>query len=262
MNVKIKNWSAYIFQIGLFSIFTIILIFIEFRWVMEIYFHPYLPEWNLPIRIAIPPVQEILLSIGYIAFFIFNFGIASFSMYVFIFILHVLDSNFARTVPICAFAIDCSLVNLFLFHFIFNKKIYFDYFMIYFHLHLLYQIPALISQLTGIIIFINFFTLLINLRFGMQGIKNRRLLGSNLLTDLIHSLLIVNGFIALIFFFYYLTVLSINIVGFILGLTAAIILVVIINNFLKRNKFYYPIQAIADFRKEKLAHHPQEGDSD
>ena len=151
MKSKTKNWIVYSFQLLFFITLTVIIIFIEFVWLFEDFipldFHP-------PTRTAPPSVQEVVFSIVFVTLMVLNLGVASFSMYTFIFILHIFDSNPANTAPMCAIAVDSALINFLLCHFSLYKERYFTFlaqyipFSIYFcarsksaSMHLLHNSP-------------------------------------------------------------------------------------------------------------------------
>ncbi len=240
MDAKTKNWIVYGFQLQFFCILSIIIIFFELVRLFEVIFPP-----NFS-------VQEIVFSVSLITFMILNLGIASFSMYAFIFVLHILESNQgARTLPVCALAIDCALINLFFYHFFFFKEQYFTYFAPYFPLSICFHIPNLISQISEIFMIISFFTIFLNLEFGIDGINKSRIIKSNKMTDLIHILMIINGVLAILFLYIYTYILTINLIGLIFSVIIALFLIGIFNFVLFKKQLGYPLEAIARWRYER-----------
>ncbi|HEY0090286.1 MAG TPA: hypothetical protein VGB37_15665, partial [Candidatus Lokiarchaeia archaeon] len=187
-------------------------------------------------------------------FMILNLTIASFSLYTFIFVLHVLDSNPAKTAPVCTLAIDCSLINLYLFHFSIYKSRYLTYLTPNFILSIFYHIPNLISQISEILMVVGFFTIFINFQFGTEGIYKSRIIKTNLITDSVHILLILNGVFTIffIYIYFYANILTINLLGFILSLIIGFLLISLFNYILRKKKFKYPIEAIAIWRHGKV----------
>ncbi|GAH46921.1 unnamed protein product, partial [marine sediment metagenome] len=59
------------------------------------------------------------------------------------------------------------------------------------------MIPSLISQISVILIVIAFFSIFINLQFGVEGIMKRHVINSNKMTNLIHYILIINGILGI-----------------------------------------------------------------
>jgi hypothetical protein len=183
-----------------------------------------------------------------------NLTVATFSLYTFIFVLQILNTNPAKTAPVCALAIDCSLLNLYLFHFFIYKNRYFTYFFPNLILSIYYNIPNLIFQSSEIIMIIAFFTIFINFRFGIEGIYKSRILKTNFITDFIHTLLILNGVfpILLVYIYIYANILEISLLGFFLSLIIGILLIGLFNYILRKKKIRYPIEAIAIWRHGKV----------
>lgn len=236
MEAKIKNWLAYALQLQFFLALTIITIFLEFAWLFD--------------DISEPSAQKIIFSLFFISFIFINLSIASFSMYAFIFIFHVLDKNPIKTAPVCPLALDCALVNIFLCHFSLYKVHYFIYFAPFLPLSVFYHIPFLISQISEILLVIALFTICINLQFGINGIFKRRI-KTNKTTDFIHSLLILNGLIGIIFLHVYLSILTITFLGFIISIVITLILIGLFNFTLRRRSLLYPIAALTRWRELK-----------
>lgn len=117
MNEKAKNWIVYSIHLQIFAALTIATIFIELIWIIEGYLKVDLFYFQTNKTITQPSPREIIYSIFFITFMVLTLTIASFSLYAFIFILHILNSNPAKTAPMCSLALYCSLINLFLFHF-------------------------------------------------------------------------------------------------------------------------------------------------
>ncbi len=252
MNPKTKNWIVYGFQILFFFMLTIITVFIEFIWLFEAIIPLNLFDSNRNIRTPVPSVDEVIFSISFAIFIVFNLGIATFSLYSFIFILHVLDTNPAKTAPICAFAIDCSLVNLFLNHFTIYKERYFAYIAPFFPFSIYFHIPSLISQISEILMILAFFTIFLNLQFGIEGIYKSRKLKTNKITDLIHIILITNGLLAIISIYLYTIILKINFIRIIISLIIALFLIGLFTFILRKNKIKYPIEAISIWRHGRV----------
>lgn len=254
MNAKTKNWIVYGFQLQFFVALTIITIFVEFLWLFEGLIHQNLSYSNPPSRTAAPSVQEVGFSISLVTFMILNLGIACISLYGFIFILNVLDSNPAKTAPVCALAIDCALINLFLYHFSLYKERYFNYIAPFFPFSIYFHIPSLISQISEILMIIAFFTIFLNLQFGIEGIYKSHILKTNKLTDFIHILLIINGVLPILVIYIYIemNILAINLIGIIFSVIVALFLIGFFNFVLRKNKIRYPIEAIAIWRHGKV----------
>jgi len=252
MNPKTKNWIVYCFQILFFLMLTIITVFIEFIWLFEAIMPLNLFDSNRNIRTPVPSVLEVFFSITFSIFMVFNLGIATFSLYAFIFILHVLDTNPAKTAPICAFAIDCSLINIFLNHFTIYKERYFAYIAPFFPFSIYFHIPSLISQISEILMIVAFFTIFLNLQFGIEGIYKSHKLKTNKLTDLIHIILITNGILAIISIYLYTIILTINLIRIIISLIFSLFLIGIFNFILRKNKIRYPIEAISIWRHGRI----------
>ena len=114
MNAKSKNWIVFVFQLQFFTTLTLVIIFLEFIWLYEIFFYPLnFPLPFTPSQPTVPSTLQIFVSILFVSFVIMNLSMAIFSIYAFIFVLHVLDSNPAKTAPVCAVAIDFALINFF-----------------------------------------------------------------------------------------------------------------------------------------------------
>ena len=252
MNPNTKNWIVYGFQILFFLMLTIITVFIEFIWLFEAIMPLNLFDSNRNIRTPVPSVLEVFFSITFSIFMVFNLGIATFSLYAFIFILHVLDTNPAKTAPICAFAIDCSLINIFLNHFTIYKERYFAYIAPFFPFSIYFHIPSLISQISEILMIVAFFTIFLNLQFGIEGIYKSHKLKTNKLTDLIHIILITNGILAIISIYLYTIILTINLIRIIISLIFSLFLIGIFNFILRKNKIRYPIEAISIWRHGRI----------
>ena len=252
MNPNTKNWIVYVFQLQFFIMLTIITVFIQFIWLFETIMPLNLSNSNRNIRTTEPSFQEVFFSISFVIFMVFNLGIATFSLYAFIFILHVLDSNPAKTAPICAFAIDCSLINLFLNHFTLYEERYFAYIAPFFPFSIYFHIPILISQISEILMIMAFFTIFLNLQFGIEGIYKSHKLKTNKLTDLIHIILITNGILAIISIHIYMIILTINLIRIIISLIIALFLIGFFTFILRKNKIKYPIEAISIWRHGRV----------
>jgi hypothetical protein len=160
-------------------------------------------------------------------------------MYGFIFGLRVLDSNPAKTAPVCAIAIDVALVNYFFYQLCMFREQFFPYFMV----------PNFLSQISVILLAIAIFSILINLQFGIEGIIKRNIINSNRMTDLIHCISIINGILGILFSFTYMNILRVNIVEFIVGTVLAIGLIVLFNFVLRKlGVNNYPIEALSRYK--------------
>ena len=252
MNTKTKNWIVYGFQLQFFIILTIITIFIEFVWLFEAFIPLNLSDSHRNTRTTVPSVQEVIFSISFVTFMVFNLGMASISLYAFIFILRVLDSNPAKTAPMCALAIDCSLINLFLYHYTLYKERYFAYIAPYFPFSIYFHIPSLISQISEILMIIAFFTIFLNLQFGIEGIYKSHKLKTNKLTDLIHIILITNGILAILSIYLYTIILTINLIRIIISLIFALFLIGFFIFILRKIKIRYPIEAISIWKHGRI----------
>ena len=255
MKEKTKNWTVFGGHLIIFLFMTLMTIFIELIWLFEVIFNfdPYDLESYV---IITPPSHEIFYSVIIIVYMVLNLTIASFSLYTFIFVLQILNTNPAKTAPMCALAIDCSLINLFLFHFSIYKNRYFTCFTPNLILSIYYHIPNLIFQSSEIIMLIVFFTIFINFRFGIEGIYKSRILKTNFITDFVHTLLILNGMfpILLIYIYIYANILTINLLGFVLSLIITFLLIGLFNFILRKKKLRYPIEAIAIWRHGKVTY--------
>ena len=254
MKEKTKNWIVYTIHLQIFATLTIATIFVELIWIIEGFLKVYRYNFQANNTITQPSAREIGYSIFFITFMVMNLTIASFSLYAFIFILHILDSNPAKTAPMCAFALDFSLINLYLFHFSIYKYKYLTYFTPNFVSSVFYHIPNLIAQISEILIIIAIFTVFINFRFGIEGIYKSRIFETNKITDFIHSFLIINGIftILLIYIYIYANILTINLLGFIFSLIIGFFLIGLFDFILRKKKLRYPIEAIALWRHGKV----------
>ncbi|MFX1339371.1 MAG: hypothetical protein ACFFDK_12235, partial [Promethearchaeota archaeon] len=114
---------------------------------------------------------------------------------------------------------------------------------IYFH------IPNLISQVSEILMIIAFFSIFINFEFGIEGIIKRHIINSNKMTDLIHYILITNGILGCLFIFTYMTILNINLIGFIISVIFAIFFICLFNFVIRKlNLNNYPIEALSRWK--------------
>jgi len=253
MKEKTKNGIVFSGHLIIFLFLTLMTIFIELIWLVEVVFNfdPYDIE---SYEITVPSAHEIFYSIIIIAYIVLNLTVATFSLYTFIFVLQILNKNPARTTPMCALAIDCSLINLFFFHFSIYKSRYFTYFARNLFLSIFYHIPNLFSQSSEIIMLIAFFTVFINIRFGIEGIYKSRILKTNFITDFIHTLLILNGVlpIFLIYIYIYANFLTITLLGFILSFFISFLIIGVFDFILRKKKLRYPIEAIAIWRHGKV----------
>jgi hypothetical protein len=174
---------------------------------------------------------------------------AIFSIYAFIFILHVLDTNPAKTAPVCAIAIDFALINFFFYQHSLYKDHYSNYFITSFPLSVYFIIPNLISQISEIILIIAFFSIFINFEFGIEGIVKRHIINSNKMTDFIHYMLITNGILGILFIYPYISLLNISTIGLIVSVIFAFFFIGLFNFILRRlNLNNYPIEALARWK--------------
>ncbi|MFX1394535.1 MAG: hypothetical protein ACFFAH_13295 [Promethearchaeota archaeon] len=252
MNSRKKNWIVYSIQLQFFVALTIITIFIEFVWLFEEIFFINLINSHPNTRTAIPSIEEFSISISFIIYMVLNLGVASFSLYAFIFILHVLDSNPAKTAPVCALATDCALINLFLYHFFIYKDRYFIYLAPHFPFSIYFYVPYIISQISEIFMIIAFFTIFLNLQFGIEGIYKSRILKTNNLTDFIHILMMINGVLPILFLLIYTNIFTINPISIIFSVIIAIFLIGLFNFILWKKNMRYPIEAISIWRHGKV----------
>ncbi len=234
MNVKTKNWIFYGFQLQFFTILTVITIFIEIRWLFE-----------MSVIIAL---SSVIFSIFFISFMLLNLVIACFSMYAFVFILHVLDSNPIRTAPVCPIAIDLAIINLFFYYIFLYKKRYLAYFSQNFPISIFQNVLQYISHFSETIMTITFFTIFLNLQFGIEGIFKSRIIKSDKIADLIHVILIINGVIAFLLIYIYINILITNLLSIVVSLILAIILIGLFNFVLRKKKLKYPIEAMIIWR--------------
>ena len=250
MNVKSKNWIVFCLQLQFFSILTFVIVFLEFVWLYEVIFYPLnFPFPVPPTNTTIPSSLQIFISIVFVSFVILNLSMAIFSIYAFIFILHVLDTNPAKTAPVCAIAIDFALINFFFYQHSLYKEHYSTYFITTFPLSAYFIVPNLISQISEIILIIAFFSIFINFEFGIEGIVKRHIINSNKVTDFIHYMLITNGVLGIFFIYPYIYILNINTIGFIVSVIFAFFFIGLFNFVLRKlNLKNYPIEALARWK--------------
>lgn len=251
MNTKSKNWIIFIFQLLFFTALTFIIIFLEFLWIYEIYFYTLnFPFPHPPSQVTVPSIPVVIISILFVTFIILNLGMAIFSMYAFIFVLHVLDSNPAKTAPVCAVAIDFALINFFFYQLSLYKEQYIIYFAEVFPLYRYLLIPNLISE---ILIIISIFSISMNLEFGIEGILKRHIINSNWMTDFIHYILITNGILGSLYFYICIDILNISNIRFFIGVIIAILFIGLFNFILhKLNLNNYPIEALSRLKYGRI----------
>jgi len=254
MRAKLKNRIVFIFQLQFFITLTVVTVFLEFVWVYEIYFYPLNFFFPFPpSQPTVPSIPQIIISISFALFVILNLIMAIFSIYGFIFVLHVLDSNPAKTAPVCAIAIDVALINFFFYQLCIFREQFFTYFIIPFPLSIYFMIPSLISQISVILIVIAFFSIFINLQFGVEGIMKRHVINSNKMTNLIHYILIINGILGISFVYVYINMLKIGIIEFTISVSLAIVLIGLFNFVLRKLKLNnYPIEALSRWKYGKV----------
>lgn len=126
MNVKFKNSFVFWFQVAFFSAIIVLIFFIEVIRLITIFI------MNSNKGAFISSGYEVSFLIIYLILLIVNYIIASFSLYVFIFVLHVLDSNPVKTAPVCALALDFAVLNLFFFNFFIYNQFYSYFFCSFF----------------------------------------------------------------------------------------------------------------------------------
>ena len=248
MNAKSKNWIVFVFQLQFFTTLTIIIVILEFIWLYDIFFYPL----NFPFppsRLTVPSTPQIFISILFVTFVIMNLSMAIFSIYAFIFVLHVLDSNPAKTAPVCAVAIDFALINFFFYQHSLYKEHYSAFFITSFPFSIYFLIPNLVSHISEILMVIAFFSIFVNLEFGIEGIMKRHVINSNKLTDLVHYILIANGIFGILCVYIYMRNLNIGIIGFIISLILAIFFISLFNFVLRKlNLNHYPIEALSKWK--------------
>jgi len=251
---KLKNGIVFVFQLQFFITLALVISFLEFVWVYEIYFYPLnFPFPFPPSQPIVPSIPQIIISILFVSFVILNLCMAIFSIYGFVFVLHVLDSNPAKTAPVCAIAIDVALINFFFYQLFIFKEQFFTYFIIPFPLSIYFVIPNLISQISVILILIAFFSIFINLQFGIEGIMKRHIINSNKMTNLIHYILIINGILGILFVFTYIIMLKIGIIEIIISVIFALVLIGLFNFVLRKLKINnYPIEALSRWKYGKV----------
>ena len=254
MKAKAKNWIVFLIQLQFFTTLILVIIFLEFVWVYEIYFYPLnFPFPVPPSQPTVPSIHQILISISFITFAIVNFCMTIFSIYAFIFLLHVLDSNPAKTAPVCAIAIDVALINFFFYQLAIYKEQFSIYFITPYPFSIYFLIPNLISQISVILIVITFFSIFINLQFGIQGITKRHIINSSKMTDFIHYILVTNGIFGILFVYVYINILKIGIIELIISVILALVLIGLFNFVLRKlNLNNYPIEAIARWKYGKV----------
>lgn len=258
MNEKLKNWIIFIFQLSIFTPLTLIIIFLEFLWIYEIYFYPLnFPFPHPPSKVVVPTIPEVIISILFASLIILNLCMAIFSMYGFIFFLHVLDSNPAKTAPVCAISIDIALLNFFFYQLSVYEEQYIAYFAIPFPLFLIF-IP-----LYEVLIAISVFSIALNLEFGIEGIVKRHIINSNWLTDFIHYILIVNGILGSLYFYICMNVFNVKINSFIIGIILGIFFIGLFNIVLRKlNLNNYPIEALARLKYGRVPTKDEVKDTD
>lgn len=254
MKTKSKNWIVFLIQLQFFITLILVIIFLEFVWVYEIYFYPLnFPFPVPPSQPTVPSIHQIMISISFVSFAIMNFCMAIFSIYAFIFVLHVLDSNPAKTAPVCAMAMDVALISFFFYQLSIYKEQFSTYFITPYPFSSYFLFPNLISHISEILIIITFFSIFINLQFGFQGIMKRHIINSSKMTDLVHYILITNGILGILFVFMYMTVLKISIIGFIISVILALGLIGLFNFVLRKLGLdNYPIEAISRWKYGKV----------
>ena len=247
MKGKLKNWIVFLFQFQFFTTFTLVTSFLEFVWVYEIYFYPLNFFFPFPpSHPIVPSVQQIIISIVFVSFVVLNLCMAIFSIYGFVFVLHVLDSNPAKTAPVCAIAIDVALINFFFYQLVIFKEQFSTYFITTCPLSIYFMIPNVMSQISELLIIIAFFSIFINLQFGIVGVMKRNIINSSKMTDLIHYILITNGILGISFVYVYINTLKIGIIEFIISVILAIVLIGLFNFVLRKLKINnYPNEAIS-----------------
>ena len=178
---------------------------------------------------------------------------AIFSIYGFIFILRVLDKNPAKTAPVCAIAIDIALINFFFYQLCIFREQFITYFIIPFPLSIYFMIPNFMSQISGILLIIAFFSIFINLQFGIEGIIKRNIINSSKMTNFIHYILMINGILGISFVYTYIIMLKIGFIEFIISFILAIGLIVLFNFVLRKLKVNnYPIEALSRWKYGKV----------
>ena len=96
---------------------------------------------------------------------------------------------------------------------------------------------------------IAFFSIFVNLEFGIEGIMKRHVINSNKLTDLVHYILIANGIFGILCVYIYMRILNIGIIGFIISLILAIFFNSLFNFVLRKlNLNNYPIEALSKWK--------------
>ena len=251
---KLKNGIVFVFQLQFFIILTLVISFLEFVWVYEIYFYPLNFFFPVPpSQPIVPSIQQIIISILFVSFVIVNLCMAIFSIYGFIFILRVLDKNPAKTAPVCAIAIDIALINFFFYQLCIFREQFITYFIIPFPLSIYFMIPNLMSQISGILLIIAFFSIFINLQFGIEGIIKRNIINSSKMTNFIHYILMINGILGISFVYTYIIMLKIGFIEFIISFILAIGLIVLFNFVLRKLKVNnYPIEALSRWKYGKV----------
>jgi len=240
MNNKTKNWIVYYIHLQFFIPLTFITIFLEVLWLFDVF--------NTPNSTHLP-VQEVFFSLTFIIFMGFNIGMACFSMFSFIFVLHILDSNPLKTAPICPLAIDSALINIFLFHFSFYKERYFTYFTFPLSIHNYFMNS--ISQILEILLIFAFLAIFINLLFGIEGLIKTRNMKTNRFTDIIHIILITNGIIAVLILYNYANILTISLTRFMFSLFITLFFTGFLKFILVKKKIRYPFEAFAIWQSRK-----------
>lgn len=254
MKAKLKNGIIFLFQLQFFTTLALVIIFLEFVWVYEIYFYPLnFPFPFPPSQPIVPPTPQVIISILFVSFALINLCMAIFSIYAFIFVLHVLDSNPAKTAPVCAIAIDVALISFFFYQLSIFKEQFSIYFVTSCPLSIYFLIPNLMSQISEILLIITFFSIFINLQFGIQGMMKRHIINSSKMTDFIHYILVTNGIIGISFVLVYINILRIGIIEFIISVILAIVLIGLFNFVLRKlNLNNYPIEAISRWKYGKV----------
>jgi len=250
MRAKLKNGIVFVFQLQFFIILTLVISFLEFVWVYEIYFYPLnFPFPVPPSQPIVPSIQQVIISILFVSFVIVNLCMAIFSIYGFIFILRILDKNPAKTAPVCAIAIDIALINFFFYQLCILREQFITYFIIPFPLSIYFMIPNFMSQISGILLIIAFFSIFINLQFGIVGIMKRNMINSNKMTNFIHYILMINGILGISFVYMYIYTLKIGIIEFIISFILAIVIIGLFNYVLRKLKINnYPIEALSRWK--------------
>ncbi|MFX1273881.1 MAG: hypothetical protein ACFFBP_02970 [Promethearchaeota archaeon] len=248
MNSKTKNRIVFRFQVIFFIILIFLTVVYGFSWLLN-FLDPlnvlsnFIPKTN-----PIPPIEMIIFTIFSITLMFLNWALASFSLYAFVFILRILESNPEKTTPICAMTLDVMIITQFLFHLSVHGQIRYSENLFP---SMYYIIPNFFTQYSEIFLVSATFLIIMGLKFGIEGINKRRYIRPNFLSDFIHILMVLNAVLVIVLFIFLINVLRIDFIKFILSISVAIVIFSLLILIMKKKNIKFPINAIAKYDKKK-----------